>query len=190
MAKRYKKRYDKYRRNKYRAEKDLLIAVVIALLLQLVPIIYKTPNYGELSVKNITVESVGVNQGNHRSATRYYLKTADGDKMEIRGELSYQELCGKLQPGTEATVKYYRGIFILEGRDFIKELICDGEILVAYEGDTQKEDQIVFLCIGGLVVLLGLFFYDMQKNSAQRSTRRYMKKLEKWKAAEQAADKK
>ncbi len=89
MAKRYKKRYDKYRRNKYRAEKVLLIAVLSALLLQLVPVIYRVSDYEELSVKNITVESVGVVQGNRHVATSYYLQTTDegvsqaGNKREV-----------------------------------------------------------------------------------------------------------
>lgn len=179
MAKRYKKRYDKYRRNKYRAEKDLLIAVVIALLLQLVPVVYRVSDYEELSVKNITVESVGVVQGNRHVATSYYLQTTDGVRMEIRGELSYKALSEKLQPGTEATVKYYRGIYILEGRDFIKELICDGEVLVTYDGETQKENQIVFLCIGGVILLIGLLFYDHQKNHAKRAMKEYRKQATK-----------
>ena len=169
MAKKYKKR----RYDKHRAEKTLLIAVVIALLLQLVPVVYRVPDYEELSVKKVTVESVEEKLGRYSSHS-YFLITADGERMKIVGEFSGSELLKKLQSDTEVTIKYHPGIYFPDGEMYVMELTCDGALLVAYDGrNMQKENHIGMLIVGGGIILVGVLFYDYEKNYVKRVMKRY-----------------
>lgn len=151
-------------------QKDLLGFLLAGLLLMLLPYLYYQPGYDELDEKEIVVRDVGYVV--QRGSPSYYLTTANGERMEIRGDLSYQELSEALVPNTRVTVKYYRGLCYFWMTDYIKELTHNGRQLVAYSGDQQKENQTVLLIIGLLVILTGLLFYDFRS----KSIRKYLKK--------------
>lgn len=146
----------------------------------LLPLIYYRPNYEDLQTKDIRVQSVGWTSGATRYPSRnYYLTTVDGDWYEIRGDLSYAELEEALQPNTLVTIKYFRGLHILWMANYIKELSCDGEILVSYSGDEQMENQLVMIGVGLLIMLIGFMFYNFQTGFIRNTKFKIRKKIRK-----------
>lgn len=167
------KRYDKRR-----PQKDLLKFVIVGLLIMLLPLIYYRPNYEALQTKEIRVQSVGISSGQGRySSQNYYLTTVSGERYEIRGDLSYTELEGALQPNTLVTIKYFRGLYIFSMTNYIKELTCDEETLVSYSGDEQLENQLVMIGVGLLIIGVGFIFYDWQTDFIRNTKNKIKRKL-------------
>ena len=167
------KRYDKRR-----PQKDFLKFVIVGLLVMLIPLVYFRPGYDDLQTKNIQVQSVDSSYGHGRYSTRnYYLFTVDGEQYEIRGDFTYAELEQALQPNSQVMIKYYRGLYILSMRNYIIELTCDGETLVAYSGDEQLENQIVMIGVGLLIILVGFIFYDWQTDFIRNTKFKVRKRL-------------
>lgn len=164
------KKYDKKR-----PEKDFRRCVIIGLLLMLLPFIYYSPSYEELSTKDIRVKYVGYTSGRYASDS-YYLITIEGDSVQIRGDFSPEELKEALQPNTLVTVKYYRGMHYLWMTDYIYELTCNGERLVSYDADTQLERHLVMIGVGILVMLIGFMFYNYETQFIRKMMRKYRRK--------------
>ena len=158
-------------------QKDLFCFLLAGILLMLLPFLYYQPGYDELDEKDIVVYNVGYVM--QRGSPSYYLTTADGERMEIRGDLSYQELSETLTPNTRVTVKYYRGLCYFWITDYVKELTHNGKLLVAYSGDHQKENQTVLLIIGLLVILTGFLFYDFRTKSIRKLLKKKAQRQEK-----------
>ena len=148
-------------------QRSFICFSLVSILLILLPFIYYRPSYEELSEKEITVKNVGYITQRHGSPT-YFLTTVDGERLEIRGELSYQELQEELQPNTQVMVKYHRGLYFLWMTDYIKELTCNGKQLVTYSGTDQIESQIIFFIMGLLVFLIGLLLYIFSTKSIKK----------------------
>lgn len=134
--------------------------IVVGLLLALIPFIYYTPDYDELSTKDIWVQDIGYIS--NRGGRSYYLTTTDGERMQIRGELSYPELKEALTPNVRVTIKYYHGLYGLRMTDYIRELTYNNKQLVAYSGDCHANHVIAFFVIGLVVALIGFVLYSLE----------------------------
>lgn len=153
----------------------MCLLVGIGLLL---PLIYRQPNYEELLEKEISVSTVDCVTA-YRGGRLYYLVTADGERMEIRGELSYPVLQEALRENFRVTVKYYWGRVWLENAEIVKEMTQGGKVLVAYSGDAQRENQIVFCVVGLAVILVGYIVCRVQENTIRKEQEKRRKKLQK-----------
>lgn len=148
-------------------------SIVIAVFFFLLPLIYAVPDYASLQTKEIAVSRTGYHAS--KGSVLYYLITTDGERMEIRGEVDYDVLKA-LEPGSQVTVKYYNGAYVLWRKDFIREMTKDGQYLVAYAGDQQRENLIVTWCIGAVSLIVGFTGYWAEtkwlKKEAERRRRR------------------
>lgn len=149
-------------------QRMLIGFIVVGLLLILIPFIYYTPDYDELSTKDIVVQDV--DYVSSRGGRSYYLTTIDGERLEIRGELSYSELKEVLTPNTRVTIKYYHGLHGLRMTDYIRELAYNGNPLVAYSGDCHLNHVIAFFVIGLIVVLIGFLLYILEAHMIKKSS--------------------
>ena len=149
-------------------QRMLIGFIVVGLLLILIPFIYYTPDYDELSTKDIVVQDVDYVSG--RGGRSYYLTTIDGERLEIRGELSYSELKEVLTPNTRVTIKYYHGLYGLRMTDYIRELAYNGNQLVSYSGDCHLNHVIAFIVIGLIVVLIGFLLYILEAHMIKKSS--------------------
>lgn len=153
-----------------------LWVLILGVMILLIPYIYFTPDYNELKEKEIIVREVGYVPS--KGTDNYYLNTMDGERLEIRGKLSYKTLQETLKPNTLVQIKYYHGLCGLRMVDYIKELTYEGTQLVVYGGDNQTENVIVCSVIGGFMISVYIFVEakEFREYIIRRKVKSYFKR--------------
>ena len=155
-------------------EKSFLKAVLLALVLFLLPWVYRQPDYDELREKEVEIMQTSALKG-RRGSYDYHLVTEDETWFFVRGKVHSREAFETELPGKTATIKYNRGLLVVLPVYFLRELQIDGTEYVSFTqiGPTARR---VFHIASAVVLLFGLLDYGERSHLIKRYIKKFQKR--------------
>lgn len=136
-----------------------IIYIVTGMFFISVLFLPSTP-YEEYVEKEVIISKFDNFHGVRYAASYDYIVTVDGDEYNITGEYDHSELSELLTEGTPAIIKYDVND-ILPFKQYVEEMIVDGEKIVTYNNDEPANlvFPVIFLLIFCLMGFVFLFTY-------------------------------
>ena len=156
-------------------EKRFLKAILLALVLFLLPFVYRQPDYDQLREKEVEIMQTSALKG-RRGNYDYHLVTEDETWYFVRGKVHSREAFLEELPGKTATVKYNRGLLVVIPVHFLRELTVDGQVYVSCTDIGPVAMKIFHIAA---VAVLAVSFLEYGDRS--HLFRRWIKKYRKWK---------
>ena len=156
-------------------EKSFLKAVLLALVLFLLPLVYRQPDYDKLREKEVEIMHTSALKG-RRGSYDYHLVTEDGTWFFVRGKVHSRDAFETELPGKTAFIKYNRGLLLVVPVYFLRELTMDGEVYVSYT-DVGSAAMKIF----HIAAVVDLVFSFLEYGDRSHLFKRWIKKYRKWK---------
>ena len=154
-------------------QKRFLRISIIAVVIFLLPFIYRQPQYEQLKASEITIAQTHYRAGRHSIGS--LIGTTDNVVFRVGGKISSRsDFESKLIPNTIAQIKYYRGLLLFIPMNFIEELTVNGETIVTYSNQ-HRLFQIICTITGCLVFTIGFLFYADSAHLVKKTRNRYRK---------------
>lgn len=155
-------------------EKSFLKGIVLTVCILLLPLIYHQPKYDHMKTDKITVSQTYYKSGRRRLGP--YIWTPDGTQYLVRGRLPSKVLFNEsLVPGTQAEIKYYRGLYICVPMNIISELSVNGEVIIPYHNQQIITLTVCFIA-GGIVFLLEFSLFASSAHLLKKLRKQWKKR--------------